>query len=94
MTKTEQEAKLKELREFMENGVPEEAKVPSSKSDNLHVDVIDMKQKYEEKNKKKSLKVENGKDVQTVLSDASIKTLDGGYEEVNKEQSKREKSER
>ena len=44
------------------------------------------------KTKKKSLKVENGKDVQTVLSDASIKTIDGGYEEMNKEQSGREKS--
>ena len=51
-----------------------------------------MKQKYEETTKKKSLKVENGKDVQTVLSDASIKTIDGGYEELNKEQSGREKS--
>ena len=48
--------------------------------------------RYEEKTKKKSLKVENGKDVQTVLSDASIKTIDGGYEEMNKEQSGREKS--
>ena len=92
MTKREQEAKIKELTEFMENGVPKEAKTPSSESDNLHVDVIDMKQKYEEKTKKKSLKVENGKDVQTVLSDASIKTIDGGYEEMKKEQSKREKS--
>ena len=55
MTKREQEAKIKELTEFMENGVPKEAKTPSSESDNLHVDVIDMKQKYEEKTKKKSL---------------------------------------
>ena len=45
MTKREQEAKIKELTEFMENGVPKEAKTPSSESDNLHVDVIDMKQK-------------------------------------------------
>ena len=30
--------------------------------------------------------------MQTVLSDASIKTIDGGYEEMNKEQSGREKS--
>ena len=82
----------KAINDNEKNGVPKEAKTPSSESDNLHVDVIDMKQKYEEKTKKKSLKVENGKDVQTVLSDASIKTIDGGYEEMNKEQSGREKS--
>ena len=92
MTKREQEAKIKELTEFMENGVPKEAKTPSSESDKLHVDVIDMKQKENEKSKKKSLEVANGKDVQTVLSDARIQTTIGGYDEINKEQSKREES--
>ena len=91
MTK-KQEAKLKEMEEFMNNGLPKEAKTPSSESDKLHVDVIDMKQKENDKDKKKSLEVANGKDVQTVLSDARIQTTIGGYDEINKEQSKREES--
>ena len=89
MTK-KQQAKLKEMEEFMNNGVPEEAKTPSSESDKLHVDVIDMKQKENEKSKKKSLEVANGKDVQTVLSDARIQTTIGGYDDVIEQQSKRE----
>ena len=89
MTK-KQQAKLKEMEEFMNNGVPEEAKTPSSESDKLHVDVIDMKQKENDKDKKKSLEVANGKDVQTVLSDARIQTNKGGYDDLNKKQSKRE----
>lgn len=92
MTQKEQEAKIKEMEEFMKNGVPKIAKTPSSKSDSLHVDVIDMKQR--EKNNKKSLEVINGNDVQTVLSDASVKAMDGGFDEINKEKVEREKSER
>ena len=61
MTKREQEAKIKELTDFMENGVPKEAKTPSSESDNLHVDVIDMKQKYEEMNKEQSGREKSGR---------------------------------
>lgn len=89
MTK-KQEAKLKEMEEFMNNGLPKEAKAPSSKSDKLHVDVIDMKQKENEKNKKESLEVANGKDVQTVLSAAGIQTNKGEYDDLNKKQSKRQ----
>ena len=89
MTK-KQEAKLKEMEEFINNGVPKKAKAPSSDSDELHIDVIDMKQKENEMDKKKFVEVPNGKDVQTVLSAAGIQLNEGGYDNLNKKQSKRE----
>ena len=87
MTKKQKDTKMEEMQQWIETGVPKEAKDPSSELDNLHIDVIDIKQREEEK----ALEVMNGNDVQTVLSDSAIKTVGGGYEETKK--AKKEKSE-
>ncbi len=77
MTKKEQVAKIKEMEEWIKNGVPVDAKDPSSKADDFYVGAVDMKPG-------KVLEVVNGNEVRTNLSDAAVKVSDGGYYEMNK----------
>ena len=76
MTKKEQIAKIKEMEEWIKNGVPADAKDPSSKADDFYVGAVDMKPG-------KVLEVVNGNEVKTNLSDAAVKVSDGGYYEMN-----------
>lgn len=80
MTKKQKDAKMKEMQEWIEKGVPREAKDPSSELDDLHINVIDMKQRESEK--EKSIEVIKGQDVQTVLSNAGIKTVGERNDEI------------
>ena len=81
MTKNQKDAKMKEMQQWVESGVPKEAKDPSSSKDSFQTDVTAMKQR--EKQLKKSLEVVNGNETKTILSEASIKAIPGGYYEIN-----------
>ena len=84
MTEKEKKAKIK-IAEDELNGVKKHRK-PSDGKDNLAVESISIEQGYKDKNAE--LKVLNSNDTVTVLSDVSVKTIPGGFEEVNAKQSK------
>ena len=98
MTKKEKEAKIKEMEQFINEGVPEEAKDRDyewEKEPEIHVSAIEPKQRVNEKNNHKTLEVGNSKDAKPVPSeDAIIKVVDDEKENKKTNRSKSEQSSR
>ncbi len=93
MTKKQKEDMVKEMEQFMNEGVPEEAKDKEYKWENeppIHTYAIEPKQRVNENEKK--LEVGNYKDANPVRSeDAVIKTAGKSVEKEDKEEEKKTK---